>query len=150
MHLDTTILQRVFKDVQSCLENTITEHHRIDFIFPFPSHQSHPISLILMNSGERSVWIRDWFKLKKKFKETPFFFFTWSYKLSAYWVGCENSNLSLVMDREAWRAAIHGVTKSRTWLSDWTELHWRVGEGKGVVILDSWGFFSFIFWDPRF
>ena len=27
----------------------------------------------------------------------------------------------LVMDREAWHAAIHGVTKSRTWLSDWTE-----------------------------
>ena len=28
----------------------------------------------------------------------------------------------LVMDREAWRAAIHGLAKSRTWLSDWTEL----------------------------
>ena len=28
----------------------------------------------------------------------------------------------LVMDREAWRAATHGVTKSWTWLSDWTEL----------------------------
>ena len=28
----------------------------------------------------------------------------------------------LVMDREAWRAAVHGVTKSRTWLSDWTEV----------------------------
>ena len=27
----------------------------------------------------------------------------------------------LVMDREAWRAAIHWVAKSRTWLSDWTE-----------------------------
>ena len=30
----------------------------------------------------------------------------------------------LVMDREAWRAAGHGVTKSQTWLSGWTELNW--------------------------
>ena len=30
----------------------------------------------------------------------------------------------LVMDRKAWRAAVHGVTKSRTWLSNWTEMNW--------------------------
>ena len=32
----------------------------------------------------------------------------------------------LVMDREAWHAAIHGVAKSWTWLSDWTELNWNL------------------------
>ena len=31
----------------------------------------------------------------------------------------------MVMDREAWHAPIHGVAKSQTWLSDWTELNWH-------------------------
>ena len=40
----------------------------------------------------------------------------------------------MVMDRETWRAAIHGVGKSWTWLSDWTELNW--------ICLDSWTWHS--------
>ena len=34
-----------------------------------------------------------------------------------------NELRKLVMNREAWRAAVHGVTKSRTRLSNWTELN---------------------------
>ena len=35
-----------------------------------------------------------------------------------------NKLREFVTDREAWHAAIHGVAKSRTQLSDWTELNW--------------------------
>ena len=34
----------------------------------------------------------------------------------------------LVMDRKAWRTAVHGVAKGRTWLNDWTELNWKSTE----------------------
>ena len=41
----------------------------------------------------------------------------------------------LVMDQEAWHAAIHEVTKSLTWLNDWTELNWMpaIVLGEGIV-----------------
>ena len=38
-----------------------------------------------------------------------------------------------VMDREAWHAAIHGITKSRTWLSDWTELRNTTSEPSELI-----------------
>ena len=44
----------------------------------------------------------------------------------------------LVMDREAWRAAIHGVAKSRTRLSDWTELTIPVSSDHFLMILKVW------------
>ena len=46
----------------------------------------------------------------------------------------------LVMDREAWHAAVHGVTKSWTWLSDWTELTDR---GSQMISIRTWDTLDF-------
>ena len=43
----------------------------------------------------------------------------------------------LVMDGEAWRAAIHEVTKSWKQLSEWTELNWEKPTCKGYILCDS-------------
>ena len=48
----------------------------------------------------------------------------------------------LVMDGEAWRAVIHGVAKSRTWLSDWTELNWTESGPR----VREWNELSLFFW----
>ena len=46
----------------------------------------------------------------------------------------------LVMNREAWRAAIHGVAKSQTRLSDWTELNWTLKWIHSSLFLCSYNF----------
>ena len=43
-------------------------------------------------------------------------------------------SLSKLWDREAWRAVVHGVAKSRTQLSDWTELNWTESNGRIISV----------------
>jgi len=61
----------------------------------------------------------------------------------------------LVMDREAWHAVVHGVTKSRTWLSDWTEpiphysfvVSFKLGGMSALTLFLPFEFF-WLFWIP--
>ena len=58
----------------------------------------------------------------------------------------------LVMDREAWRAAVHGAAKSQTWLNDWTELNWTENyQGLLLDLLTCFRSFSgcISFWSMR-
>ena len=48
----------------------------------------------------------------------------------------------LVMDREAWHAAVHGNAKSRTRLSDWTQLNWGMKMSLLIISFIQWGWWT--------
>ena len=71
-------------------------------------------------TGNDSDAGRDWGKEEKGTTEDEIA--GWHHRLDGLSLG---ELWELVMDREAWRAVIHGVAKSQTGLSDWIELNWR-------------------------
>jgi len=69
------------------------------------------------DSFEDSVVRKDWTWAEKGTTEGEMV--GWHHQLNGHEF---EYTLGVVMDREAWHAAVYGVTKSRTWLSNWTEL----------------------------
>ena len=62
-----------------------------------------------------------------------------------------NELWELVMDREAWRAGIHGVAKIQPWLSDWTELNWTNFakiKARTIIKSKSYSHSHVWLWDP--
>ena len=53
----------------------------------------------------------------------------WLVGITDSMVMCLSKFWEMVKDRDAWRAAVQGVTKSRIWLSDWTEMNWTYAYG---------------------
>ena len=72
------------------------------------------------------------FHVEQHFRSCPPIFYSSCHSLTitVYLDVSLSELLELVMDREAWRAAIHGVAKSQTRLSNWSDLIWYIPESK--------------------
>ena len=109
-------------DLQFSFRSTMGEWK--DFIFQFMKDMIYgtygiSVKLVIAPCGVELVWF-NWFSLN-----------LWWILVITFLVISELRGL--MVDREAWHAAIHGVAKSRTWLSYWTELN------KPMWVTPTWG-----------
>ena len=122
----TVVLEKTLESPLDCKENQPV-HPKGDQSWVFIGRSDAEAETPILWPSDVKSWLiwkdpdagKDWRQEEKGMTEDEMVW--WHHQLNGMGLG---GLWELVMDREAWCAAVHGVTKSRTWLSDWTVLNW--------------------------
>ena len=119
----TVVLEKTLESPLDCKEIQLA-HPKGDESWIFIGRTDAESETLILWPPDAKSWLiekdpdagEDWRQEEKGMTEDEMV--RWNHRLNEH----EFEQAELMTDREAWHAAVHGVAKSWTWLSDWTEL----------------------------